>query len=63
MENTPRYLDVSANEAFPDSGFIQNQYTRTVSTRFTINNVDLGVISYDAYDFGTYSSSTTIISE
>ncbi len=60
---TPRFLDPDAMEAFGDSGFIQNQYTRTVTTTFIINNVDLGIISYDSFNLGTYSSSSTITSE
>ncbi|WP_339756907.1 hypothetical protein [uncultured Winogradskyella sp.] len=57
-ENVYRYLynHPTAMEAFPDSGLINNTYTRTVTTVFTIFNTGLGPISSTEIQFGTYVS-------
>ncbi|MEM9680459.1 MAG: hypothetical protein AAF901_09055 [Bacteroidota bacterium] len=61
--STPRYLDDTATEAFPDSGLISNEFIRTITITFVVNDVDLGVINYDVYNLGTYTNSETIQSE
>jgi hypothetical protein len=57
-ENIYRYLynHPTATEAFPDSGFIDNRYTRVVTTRFLISNTGIGPINSTEIPFGTYIS-------
>ena len=60
--NVYRYLynHTDAMEAFADSGFIYNYYTRSVATSFIIENAGLEIINADYIDFGTYENSFTI---
>ncbi|WP_144374483.1 hypothetical protein [Winogradskyella sp. PG-2] len=49
-----RYLDANASEAFTDSGFIDNTYTRIATTRFLVLNTGIGPINSTEIPFGTY---------
>ncbi len=60
--NIYRYLynHPTAMEAFSDSGFIFNLYTRSVTTSFIIENADLEIINATIIDFGAYKDSFDI---
>lgn len=59
----PRYLDAEAKDKFEYDKFNKNTYTRTVTVRFFINNVNLDVISLTEIDFGTYTYKITMESK
>ena len=50
------YNNPIAMEAFPDSGFINNSYTRTITTNFTLVNIGLEIIDATVIDFGSFVS-------
>lgn len=62
LPNTPRFLDNTAAEGYNPANidFINNEYTRSVRTIFTITNANLGPINSTVINFGTYKSSITI---
>ena len=51
---------INANEAFDDSGFIYNIYTRSVTTSFIIEDASFEIISSDYIDFGSFEDSFDI---
>ena len=57
-EDIFRYLynHPTAMEAFPDSGFIDNEYTRSITTSFILENIGLEIIDATVIDFGTFAS-------
>lgn len=57
------YNSPDAMEAFTDSGFIYNFYTRSVTTSFIIEDASFEIISSDSIDFGSYESSFDITNE
>ena len=57
------YNHPTAMEAFPDSGFISNTYTRSVFTTFLILNTGIGPVSATEIPFGTYESPSINITE
>tara|TARA_R110002049_G_scaffold72097_3_gene185996 strand:- start:1519 stop:2550 length:1032 start_codon:yes stop_codon:yes gene_type:complete len=59
------YVDdnINANQEFDDSGFIDNIYTRSVTTSFVIENANFTIISSDYIDFGTFESSFDVLIE
>lgn len=64
-EETYRYLsnEEGASEAFEDSGFIYNEYTRAAIIRFEIFDVNLEIINSTYIDLGTYENSFIITNE
>ncbi|MEO1031899.1 MAG: hypothetical protein AAFX55_10870 [Bacteroidota bacterium] len=50
------YNHPTAMEPFPDSGFIDNVYTRSVTTSFILENIGLDIIDATVIDFGTFAS-------
>ncbi|WP_411766860.1 hypothetical protein [Winogradskyella sp. A3E31] len=58
-----RYLDANAAESFPDSGFINNSYTRSVTVSFFIDQLGLDIASFQTLDFGTYTKPTETITQ
>lgn len=50
------YNHPTAMEAFPDSGFIDNTYSRTTTTRFELINIGLDIIDATYLDLGTFVS-------
>ncbi|WP_299526647.1 hypothetical protein [Winogradskyella sp.] len=50
------YNHPTAMEAFPDSGFIDNSYIRSISTSFRLENIGLDIIDATVIDFGTFAS-------
>lgn len=50
------YNHPTAMEAFPDSGFIDNEYTRSITTSFILENIGLEIIDATVIDFGTFAS-------
>ena len=60
LANTPRFLDPNAIQSYPAAERIGNQYTRQYFTKFVLENIDLEIIQFDFYNFGTYVSSETI---
>lgn len=59
----PRYLDAEAKDNFGYEKLNKNTYTRTITVRFYINNVNLDIISMTEIDFGTYTYKITMESE
>lgn len=59
----PRYLDAEAKDTFAYKEFNKNTYTRTVTVRFFINNVNLDIISLTEIDFGSYTYKITVESD
>ncbi len=57
------YNHPTAMEAFPDSGFIDNSYTRTISTSFILENIGLDIIDATVIDLGTYTSPAQTITQ
>ena len=57
-EDIFRYLynHPTAMEAFPDSGFIDNEYTRSITTSFILENIGLEIIDATVIAFGTFAS-------
>lgn len=59
-----RYLDADAADTYVVDEFIDNTYTRTVTTNFEINDpFNLGALSMDYYFFGTYETTITFPEE
>lgn len=58
-----RYLDKIAMDTFDYQKLNKNQYRRTYTIKFYINNVNLDIISLTEIDFGTYTYSVIIESK
>lgn len=58
--SVPRYLDAESRDEFDYPHFNKNQYKRTITVKFYIQNVNLDVISLTEIDFGTYTYSIMI---
>ena len=50
------YNHPTAMEEFLDSGFINNTYTKTITTRFELENIGLQIIDATYIDLGTFVS-------
>ena len=62
LQNIPRYRDPGSTQSYPESPKIGNQYTRRYLTKFILDNIDLDIIKFELYNFGTYESSEIITS-
>ena len=58
-----RFLYDAEATPFADSGFIDNSYTRVVTTSFRVEDIDLDILRATVVDFGTFISSFDISSE
>lgn len=56
----PRFLNPEATDSFTDSGTRVTRYTRTFTTRFTIENLGIAIINSTFLDFGAFISTQTI---
>jgi hypothetical protein len=55
-----RYLSVESTESYANPGNIANTYTRVVSTRFRVEDVNLQILRSTVIDLGTFISTYTI---
>ncbi len=58
--SVPRYLDKEAKDVFEYPNFKKNQYIRTITVKFYIQNVNLDILSLTEIEFGTYTYSIII---
>ncbi|MGK0322678.1 MAG: hypothetical protein ACJAR4_000705 [Psychroserpens sp.] len=57
---TPRYLDPLAIESFDPAAIIPTSYIRTIRVNVTILNANIGILSTDIIELGTYEYPQTL---
>lgn len=50
----PRFLDPASSDTFVNDVFNENDFVRTVTVTFTLQNIDIEILSADILEFGTF---------
>lgn len=55
----PRFLDNTISDVFINDNLNPNAFTRTINVEFTINNIDIEILSADSFLLGNYTREIT----